>query len=68
MFIYSNTFSYSTNPDSGEYLLSFLQQHPIIDPAGKIQQFIAEPVADILLTRAGIEALKKLLNEIPLDS
>ena len=64
MYLYSNTFSYSSNPSSGEYLLSFMQQHPVVAPDGKIQQVVAEPVADILLTRGGLEALKKLLNEI----
>lgn len=64
MYMYSNSFSYSANPSVNEYLISFGQQHPVFTTDGNIKELTTEPIADIVLTKTGLEALKMLLNEI----
>ena len=67
MFQYCNSFSYSSNPEIGEFLLTFRQQHPVLDNDGNVKEIATEPVASIVINRMGLEALKQLLNQIQLD-
>ena len=67
MFQYSNAFSYSSNPETNEYLITFSQQYPELDSEGKIKGLTSEPVARVMVNKQGLEALKLLLSEIKTD-
>ena len=64
---YSNSFSYAYNHETGEYLLSFRQQYPVLDDKNGVTEMTVESVCDITLNRAGIIALKDLLDKFPLE-
>ncbi len=64
MFQYANTFTCTSNPEIGEFLITFRQQYPELDEEGKVSSFSAEPVAEIIVNRSGFDALRNLLNQI----
>lgn len=67
MFQYSNSFSYSYNRDADEVMLSFTQRSPVLNEDGSVASLLSEPVAQILLTRTGLSALRDMLSGINLD-
>ena len=67
MFQYSNAFSYSSNPDTNEYMITFNQQYPELDSDGTMKGLVSEPVARVMVNKQGLEALKLLLSEIKTD-
>lgn len=67
MYQYSNAFTYTANPESGEFLLTFLQQHPVFNDERTVSGVAADTVAEIMMSRAGFEALRQLLDQVKLD-
>lgn len=67
MYQYANSFSYSSNTDSGEFLLAFRQQYPVLDEKGSVKEITVDPIAEIVLNKAGLIALRCLLDQINLE-
>lgn len=65
MLNYVNNFSVSASGNGNEYILSFKQTYPNIDPSGKVVDMALDTVANVVLTRDGLNALKQLINDIP---
>lgn len=62
MLSYSNAFSCTTNSNNNEFIFSFSQNCPVIDSAGAVSGSASELVAQIVLTRDGVEALRQMLD------
>ena len=65
MFQHVNSFTFSTDDSHNEYLFTFRQQHPTYDQDGNLSGMTAEIVSQIVMNKAGFDALKLLVNEIP---
>lgn len=66
MFQYANGFTYAVNDGRKEIMISFRQSFPLLDEKGAVEKVTSASVADIVLSREGLAALKQLLNEIDL--
>ncbi len=67
MYQYSNAFTYTSNPDNGEFLLTFLQQRPVFNEDRTVTGIAADTVAEIVMSRAGFEALRQMLEQVQLE-
>ena len=63
MYVYANNFTFAVSDNKSECMLSFRQIHPLIDEQGIVKGNTVEPVAEVVLTREGLIALKSLLND-----
>lgn len=65
MLMYSNNFAVASNETKSEFVVSFMQQIPILDGnPGVVQGTSTEPVADIVLTGEGAKALADLIYNV----
>lgn len=62
MYIYANGFTIAVSENKNEYMLSFRQIHPSIDPQGNVKENISESVADVVMSKDGFIALCTLLK------
>lgn len=66
MFQYANGFTYAVNDSRKEIMLSFRQSFPLLKEDGTVDKVTSASVADIILSRDGLAALRQLLTEIDL--
>lgn len=65
MLMYSNNFAVASNETKSEFVVSFMQQIPILDGnPGVVQGISTEPVADIVLTGECAKALADLIYNV----
>lgn len=62
MVYYANSFSCATTDAKDEFIINFQQKGPAYDEDGKINGTITESIANIVLNRAGVDALLGLLS------
>ena len=63
MFQHVNSFTFSTDENKTEFLISFRQQYPTYDADGNLTGTASDTVAELVLSRRGLEALKTLIKD-----
>ena len=63
MYVYANNLALSVSENKNENMRSFRQIRPQFDAQGNVKEPLVETVAEVVLTKEGITALKNLLND-----
>ncbi len=64
MMQYTNGFSCAVSKDSGELILKFLQQSPVVNENGSTQETKIEEITELIMPNTVAKQLSIALNEI----